>query len=77
MNVDANDIPDDRFAAIEKIPTVLLIRNDDRAICKFEKDMIDVLPEDVIEFVENRGGENCGTEEIKEEEKSTKKDSQN
>eukprot|EP01024_Parvocaulis_polyphysoides_P003412 TRINITY_DN1092_c0_g2_i2.p1 TRINITY_DN1092_c0_g2~~TRINITY_DN1092_c0_g2_i2.p1 ORF type:complete len:622 (-),score=134.45 TRINITY_DN1092_c0_g2_i2:643-2298(-) len=76
MNVDANDIPDDQFAAIEKIPTVLLIRNDDRAICKFQKDMIDVLPEDVIEFVETRGGENCGIEEI-EEKSLTKKDQQN
>eukprot|EP01026_Neomeris_dumetosa_P028633 TRINITY_DN2321_c0_g1_i3.p1 TRINITY_DN2321_c0_g1~~TRINITY_DN2321_c0_g1_i3.p1 ORF type:complete len:391 (+),score=90.61 TRINITY_DN2321_c0_g1_i3:596-1768(+) len=59
MNVDANDIPDDRFAAIEKIPTVLFIRKEDKAVCKFTQDMIDVTPDQIIEFVDQRGGSEC------------------
>eukprot|EP01025_Chloroclados_australasicus_P064173 TRINITY_DN8538_c0_g1_i1.p1 TRINITY_DN8538_c0_g1~~TRINITY_DN8538_c0_g1_i1.p1 ORF type:complete len:604 (+),score=97.36 TRINITY_DN8538_c0_g1_i1:28-1812(+) len=67
MNVDENDIPDDRFAKIEKIPTVLFVRNDDRKICKFNEDMIDVKPEEIIEFVNSRGGENCKLNEDDDE----------
>eukprot|EP01025_Chloroclados_australasicus_P060641 TRINITY_DN779_c1_g2_i1.p2 TRINITY_DN779_c1_g2~~TRINITY_DN779_c1_g2_i1.p2 ORF type:complete len:269 (-),score=31.44 TRINITY_DN779_c1_g2_i1:92-814(-) len=67
MNVEVNDIPNDRLKQFESIPTILYIRQKDKTICQLEQNMSTITFEQITQFVDDPGGNNCFQQDMSQE----------